>query len=368
MKFIFWQNIVSIHQCSFLEALAVTNEVTLVVEEEIEVKRKSHGWNVPEMKNVQIIVRPENNYVEQILKANFDAFHFFSGLEVYPITTSALKKAVEYKMSNIGVLLEPYNTSGLAGAMRIVKYKFLILKYKNHIQILLPTGLLGRNCYENISFPKDKIFDWGYFTNTIDIGENVIEPQIRNKPNLLFVGSIDKRKNIINTVSNVKKYNSKYNEFIIVGSGELESELHELIVGCENISFQGGLQNAEVKLLMKKSDILILPSLFDGWGAVINEALQAGMQVIASENCGASILLDGKDRGEVFSFDGVNNFEHVLSKWLEKEPLSIEKRMEIANWSAEHISGEVAASYFESVIRFTLGMELTRPIAPWLKN
>ena len=163
MKFIFWQNIISIHQSSFLEALAVKYEVLLIVEEEIENRRKLHGWSVPEINNVKIIVNPNERDIDKILVDNRNEFHFFSGLEIYPITTSALKKAVQYKMKNIGILLEPYNGSGLAGAIRIVKYKFLILKYKNYIQILLPTGLLVRNCYEKISFPKDKIFDWGYF-------------------------------------------------------------------------------------------------------------------------------------------------------------------------------------------------------------
>lgn len=368
MKFIFWQNIISIHQSSFLEELAVNNEVLLIVEEEIENRRKLHGWSVPEINNIKIIVNPNERHIDKILVDNTNEFHFFSGLEIYPITTSALKKAVKFKMKNIGVLLEPFNQIGLKGFLRKIKYRFLIQKYRKHISILMPTGMLGRKCYENISFPKEKIFDWGYFTNTIVNVKNANENQIRNKPDLLFVGSIDKRKNILEIVKLLKNKTHQYNKFFIAGCGELESELKETILGRNNIVFLGGLKNEEIKLLMAKCDILILPSLFDGWGAVVNEALQAGMQVIASENCGASVLLDGEQRGVVFSYAKKGNFEQVLAKWLEKEPLSLIKRKEIAKWSATHISGEVAASYFESVIKFNLGSELSRPVAPWLKN
>jgi glycosyltransferase involved in cell wall biosynthesis len=125
------------------------------------------------------------------------------------------------------------------------------------------------------------------------------------------------------------------------------------------------MSNEEIKGLMNKCDILILPSLFDGWGAVVNEALQAGMQVIASEHCGASILLDGEQRGEVFSFKK-DNFAEVLKKWIAKGPLKKSKRQEIANWSTTHISGQVAADYFISVVDYSLGKEKKRPIAPWL--
>ena len=229
MKFIFWQNIISIHQCSFLESLAVTNQVILLVDEEIEVKRKSQGWIVPEIKNVQIIVRPQEDYVDEILNNNFDTFHFFSGIEVYPLATLALKKAVKLSMPNLGVLLEPFNNKGFKGVLRSLKYRILISKYKKNIKILLTTGFLARKCYENLGFPSKKIFDWGYFTEFILTNYGFAEFSNSNKPNLLFVGSIDKRKNIIDIVSKVKKHNSKYNEFIIVGSGELEPEMQELI-------------------------------------------------------------------------------------------------------------------------------------------
>jgi len=365
MKFIFWQNIISIHQSTFLEALGVTNEVFLIVEEEIEGRRKLHGWSIPEINNVEIIINPNERQIDEILNENINELHFFSGLEIYPVVSAALKKAAMYKMPNIGVLLEPFNQSGLKGFFRKIKYQFLIQKYKKHIRILLTTGNLGRKCYEDVGFDKNKIFDWGYFTNAIGKIENVKELQTRNKPDLLFVGSIDKRKNILEIVKTLKNTSLKFNKFFIAGCGGLESELKEMIIGSKNIDFLGGVKNEEIKLLMHKCDILILPSLFDGWGAVINEALQAGMQVIASENCGANILLDGEERGETFYFKN-NNFEKTLIKWIAKGPLADNKRMEISNWSATHISGKVAADYFISVIHYSIGKEKERPIAPWL--
>ena len=365
MKYIFWQNIISIHQSSFLEALAVNNKVLLIVEEEIESKRKLHGWSVPKIKNVEIIINPNEIKIERILRENKNEFHFYSGIEIYPVASAALKKAIIYKMPNIGVLLEPFNLSGFKGGGRKIKFRFLIKKYKRHIRVLLPTGDLGRKCYEDIGFFKNKIFDWGYFTNAIDKIDDVKDPQRRNKSDLLFVGSIDRRKNILEIVKILKSNSFEFNKFFIAGCGELESELKNSISGHDNIVFLGGLKNEEIKGLMNKCDILILPSLFDGWGAVVNEALQAGMQVIASGNCGASILLDGEQRGEVFSFKK-DNFDQVLKKWIAKGPLKERKRQEIANWSATHISGEVAADYFISVVDYSLGKEKKRPVAPWL--
>ncbi len=76
---------------------------------------------------------------------------------------------------------------------------------------------------------------------------------------------------------------------------------------------------------MDKCDLLILPSIFDGWGAVVNEALGRGMRVLCSNGCGSSVLLDGEQRGSVFNLEA-NDFELHLVKWLKKGKVSEEER------------------------------------------
>ena len=55
MKFIFYQNIISIHQSSFLTNLAINHDVILFVYEDIYDSRKKQGWEVPKLANVKII-------------------------------------------------------------------------------------------------------------------------------------------------------------------------------------------------------------------------------------------------------------------------------------------------------------------------
>ena len=63
---------------------------------------------------------------------------------------------------------------------------------------------------------------------------------------------------------------------------------------------------------MRQCDLLVLPSLFDGWGAVVNEALQAGMRVLCSTACGAASLLDGRQRGGSFDPDRPESLRRAL--------------------------------------------------------
>jgi glycosyltransferase involved in cell wall biosynthesis len=56
----------------------------------------------------------------------------------------------------------------------------------------------------------------------------------------------------------------------------------------EAVSFTGTVPATEVDTVLARNDVLILPSLHDGWGVVLNEAASAGKAIIASDACGAA--------------------------------------------------------------------------------
>lgn len=142
-----------------------------------------------------------------------------------------------------------------------------------------------------------------------------------------------------------------------MGDGELFNEVMNIANYNHKVVVKGRLDNDSARQIMSNHDYLILPSLYDGWGAVVNEALSVGTRVLCSDACGASILLDGKWRGE--SFKQTQAIE-TIRKWAEKGPLSQQERDRILSWANTHICGKVAAQYFLEVIN----NESTT--APWL--
>ena len=69
MKFIFWQNIISIHQSAFLNALSEKHELVLIVEKDLEKGRKEQGWSIPGLEKIRIITAPSENQIS-IRKSN----------------------------------------------------------------------------------------------------------------------------------------------------------------------------------------------------------------------------------------------------------------------------------------------------------
>lgn len=362
MRFVFWQNIVSIHQSAFLSALAMRYPVILVAQYELDNERKGDGWQVPDIKGVKILV-PKKEEEWSCLLEDKDMIHVFSGINSFPLVYEAFKIAYKRKLHLI-TYMEPYVWNDVFGFLRKCKYMYLNLKYGNGIQGILSTGQTGVNCYLKAGYKKEKIFQWGYFTDSASVYELVRGD--RKKVRLLFVGRLDKNKNCLKLIDICKQMQNDFDYLTIVGGGCLEECVEKEVQSTPSILYKGVLSNKQVNLLMQEHDILILPSQYDGWGAVVNEALQNGLRVIASESCGSSILLDGKIRGEIFYFKGGDSLEIVLKRWIMKGPISVEERKEIVDWTKGTISGISAATYFIQICDYIFNKKGERPIAPWL--
>lgn len=363
MDIIFWQNTISIHQSAFIRALSQFAHVILVVEKRINEERVKEGWNIPRL-NIAIIISPTKKEIVRLIKKK-ETYHIFSGIDFNQMVYTAFKLAIR-NQCRISVMMEPYKWMGIKGKLRQFKYKWLFMRYGDRINILFVTGYQAEKCYVKSGFLKEKIFQWGYFTE--EKVESVIDRRDRRKgekPNIIFIGKIDKRKNILNLVDVAKKNKCLFNKFFIIGQGDLESQLIERIKSENYINYLHTIPNNQIPFYLDKSDLLILPSIFDGWGAVVNEALMRGTRVLCSENCGAASLLDGNIRGGIFKIDNDNkDLCMQLQKWLNKGLVTLEQREDIKKWSKMNISGEAVAQYFYSV--------LINPdkniIAPWIKN
>lgn len=105
--------------------------------------------------------------------------------------------------------------------------------------------------------------------------------------NLISVSRLEKRKNIQCVIKAVKilieeGYNINYS---IIGDGEYREELVQLTkleLLDDYISFEGRQSNVEK--WYQKNDLLVLPSLYEGFGNIYIEAMSSGLPCIAVSN------------------------------------------------------------------------------------
>ena len=86
---------------------------------------------------------------------------------------------------------------------------------------------------------------------------------------------------------------------IFVGDGNLRQSLQDFVdeLGAESVYFFGFKNRTEIPNFYAISDVLVLPSVRETWGIVVNEAMCFGLPVIVSEQVGAGrdLIIDGQN-------------------------------------------------------------------------
>lgn len=374
MKIIFWQNILSPLQSTYIRALANKKdiEVILVVEEDISKHRKNMGWSIPNFGNTKILIRPEKAEIFQILKeTEHDSVHIFSGIRAYPLVKSAFLKSLSFDLIR-GILSESADLRGLKGIFRLGLGKLEAFRFYNKIDFVLAIGNLGVQWFKKCGFPKNKIYPFGYFVEKIDLNKNYFNQyneRRNNKFHLIFIGQLIKRKGV-DTLLRALGELEEIDWFLdILGDGEERRNIENLCKSLnlsKYVKFHGSKKNIKTREFLQTADLLVLPSRFDGWGAVVNEALMNGVPVVCSDKCGAKDLIKDSFRGDIFKFGSLSDLCKILEKHISQGKRTSELTLKIKKWS-KAIEGETAANYLLEVIASVLE-EKEKPMPPWKSN
>ena len=140
---------------------------------------------------------------------------------------------------------------------------------------------------------------------------------IHDRPlKVLYVGKLSQQKGIANLFSAVD-YFKKRIELTIVGSKVNNLPCEALNTELRKHAWVHSLPHDEILEMMRAHDVLVFPSISDGFGLVISEAMSQGTPVIASENTGGpDIIAHGYngwlcEAGSVYSLQ--ETFENLLT-------------------------------------------------------
>lgn len=115
------------------------------------------------------------------------------------------------------------------------------------------------------------------------------------KIKLLFVGGLSQRKGIADLLAAVKNIGDRV-ELTIVGR-KTNADCLPLDIGLKENTWIPSLPHQEVLKLMQSSDVLIFPSLFEGFGLVITEAMSQGTPVITTDRTAGLDLITHNEDG-----------------------------------------------------------------------
>lgn len=147
-------------------------------------------------------------------------------------------------------------------------------------------------------------------------------------PVILSVGRLVEKKqplSLLNAFQTVRS--SKQCSLLVVGSGPLEHEMQRVAAAeqMRDVVFAGFLDQTDVWRAYACSDVFALMSSHDEtWGMVVNEAMNFGLPIVASDRVGAAFdLVRSGDNGFVVPWDDVNELASALGHLVESEDLRI---------------------------------------------
>jgi glycosyltransferase involved in cell wall biosynthesis len=240
------------------------------------------------------------------------------------------------------------------GVKDFFNLKILTSIFYNHYWRRSNSYLLCASSYTYVDYRflglfKGKSFKWGYFPVSKEYNfDKIKDLKNRNTPiNILWVGRLINWKHPEFAIKIAKKLKEDRIDFIlnIVGNGEMFTELNKQIFDLgltDYVKLRGSMNPFEVRKIMERSNILLITSsIYEGWGAVVNEGMNSCCVVISSQTVGsASYLIKNKHNGFICEFNNIEQFVYVIKENINNRKLSIKIGINayktiISEWNAK---------------------------------
>lgn len=162
---------------------------------------------------------------------------------------------------------------------------------------------------------------------------------------ILYSGRLIARKRVDDLIDALK--NTPTITLLVAGHGPEEFRLRSL---CATLNvtalFCGHLEQENLAKMYAMADCLVLPSVDEPWGLVVNEALFAGIPVVVSDDCGCGPdLVIPKKNGFIFPAGNVRELAASIDQALALDIPTVEATAAalMQQWSLENS----AESFFE---------------------
>lgn len=187
---------------------------------------------------------------------------------------------------------------------RHIKYR------KNKNLYLLTCNGYGANDFNFFGLYPNKIYKWGYFLETThyNIDELIQKKEQNEKIELVWVARFINWKHpeiVLKLAKDLKKENYQFH-IKMLGTGKLENKMREKVKSEhleDVIEIVGQVPSDKVHYYMEDANIFLGTSdTREGWGVVVNEAMNAGCSVIANQKMGAvPFLIKHKENGLMYN-------------------------------------------------------------------
>jgi glycosyltransferase involved in cell wall biosynthesis len=278
------------------------------------------GLNIPGVRGLMFKKNAKKALENLLEKEDIDIIH---GHYLFPAGAAAVEVGNEhgiktYVTAHGSDMFELYKTQPLMRSTlkKVLKRADVVLAVSNALRHeIIATGVEGIASKTRLSWNSVDINKFSAKENTTFKEENRLE----DKPIVLFVGNLIKRKNVESLLEAKKIANSDY-YLVIVGDGPLFKKLNNKVEeeNIRDVIFTGARD--DVENIIPSCDVLVLPSFSESFGLVLIEALACGKPVIGS-NVGGITEIINKNVGLLVNPNKISSIASAIDEVINDEEL-----------------------------------------------
>lgn len=351
MNLIFLSNFYNHHQEPLCCELAAQSGVSFrfIACESIPPERRAMWGEITELPD--FVVTPRTS--EEWAAASHDI------LAADAVIVGAAPQRLLKERLRAGKLILRYQERPLKNGIEPVKFLPRMLRWHRWNPPKKPVYLLCASAYAAGDYAKmwlfrGKAYKWGYFPQTLSYDRESLLSQ-KEPGSILWAGRFLDLKHPDDAVRLAARLRDAGHAFTLrmAGSGPLEPKLREMIAQNRleaQVRLLGSLSPEQVRREMERSAIFLFTSdRHEGWGAVLNEAMNSGCAVVASDAAGSTpYLVDHGANGCIYhSGSGselYGNVARLLKHPSERECLGKSAYETITDtWNAQVAAGRLCA-------------------------
>lgn len=328
--------------------------------------RKNLGWVVPHFQSAKLVrIASEAHASEICREASNDAIHLCQGIRGNGYV-SKVQAILRRSNQSYWIMMETVDERGMLGKIKSLVYRFLFFKQKGNLEGVLAIGETTRD-WVSSKAPFARVFPFAYFPERYqEISNGISRHTPERGISLVFVGQLIPRKNLVLLFQAMQQFGNDL-RLTVIGSGVDEDALKCIAKKTLDgrVAWMGSKKQSEIPSMVSMADALILPSLHDGWGAVVSEAIAVGTPTICSDKCGASELSRLAPGCGVFVSANIGSLSKSLMELQKRGRWKKAQRSELIKW-ADRISPEAGARYLLDILNSKHTNHVPTP--PWQES
>ncbi len=320
---------------------------------------KVHRLDIP---NRWAVIKGSIKLAELLKKKKFDIIHahlffaeFYTAL-TYPIVSSP-RRVVSFH--NLAYDTDPADTNWKKIRKQMQSF---LLRYGTNSQIGVSTAV-AEHYSANLNLQNVKVIHNAFPIQNLACEDKKIREHYAIADNefiIIMPGRLSPEKNhkILLQALTIIKQKKLYPRLLIVGDGPLRDSIQKKIVKAqlsEQVILHHGIPNHELKAIMQVADVLVMPSISEGFGLVHAEAMSVSTSVIATRVGGVIDLIEDGISGLLFPSGDAASLADKIAQLMTnpklREQLGQYGRKRIETCFSVDVIANKYVDYYNNIIR-----------------